>query len=102
MYMIGPLQSDQVNMISICVCEKNFWGQTVILIFFQRFIMVPYYPWKLSHKHHHKNTGNIDKEEIFYPIRENCEAKKDDRHKLLPLFGLGFGWFYYLIKGTVG
>jgi len=68
------------------------------------FIMVPYYPWKLSHKHHHKNTGNIDKEEIFYPIREkNCEVENknidDHRHKLLPLFGLGFGWFYYLIKG---
>ena len=76
----------------------------VLFFFSQRFIMVPYYPWKLSHKHHHKNTGNIDKEEIFYPIREkNCEVENknidDHRHKLLPLFGLGFGWFYYLIKG---
>ena len=24
-------------------------------------ILVPYYPWKMSHQHHHKNTGNIDK-----------------------------------------
>ena len=34
-------------------------------------ILVPYYPWKLSHMHHHKNTGNIDKDEIFYPIRRS-------------------------------
>ena len=33
------------------------------------FILVPYYPWKVSHRHHHKNTGNIDKDEIFYPVR---------------------------------
>ncbi len=33
-------------------------------------IMVPYYPWKISHHHHHKNTGNIDKDEIFYPVRQ--------------------------------
>lgn len=33
-------------------------------------ILVPYYAWKLSHRHHHKNTGNMDKDEIFYPVRE--------------------------------
>ena len=59
-------------------------------------IMVPYYPWKLSHKHHHKNTGNMDKDEIFYPIRE-----KDKCHdiKVYPLFGFGLSWFMYVLKG---
>jgi omega-3 fatty acid desaturase (delta-15 desaturase) len=42
---------------------------------------VPYYPWKLSHQHHHKNTGNIDKDEIFYPIRKK-EQQKERRRRL--------------------
>lgn len=32
-------------------------------------ILTPFESWKLSHRHHHKNTGNIDKDEIFYPQR---------------------------------
>lgn len=63
------------------------------------FILVPYYPWKLSHKHHHKNTANIDKDEIFYPVRENRDSETRMRKHFLPLFGFGFGWFYYLVKG---
>ena len=59
------------------------------------FLLTPFYPWKLSHKHHHKNTGNIDKDEVFYPIREADNNGKG----FLKLFGLGFGWFVYLVKG---
>merc|ERR1711884_139427 len=42
-------------------------------------ILVPYYPWKLSHHHHHKNTGNIDKDEIFYPIR-STDSRTDSQN----------------------
>ena len=59
-------------------------------------ILVPYYPWKLSHQHHHKNTGNIDKDEIFYPVREK-DVK--GRKNFLPYFGLGISWFLYLVSG---
>lgn len=61
------------------------------------FILVPYYPWKVSHKHHHKNTGNIDKDEIFYPVREKDYGR--DLKIIKPLFGLGLSWFAYLFKG---
>ena len=60
-------------------------------------ILVPYYPWKMSHQHHHKNTGNIDKDEIFYPVREKDIAGR--KRKFFTYFGLGFGWFYYLMQG---
>ena len=65
------------------------------------FILVPFYPWKLSHRHHHKNTGNIDKEEIFYPIREKDANRKtqDQPKEYDTYFGLGVGWFLYLIVG---
>ncbi|GFO35830.1 omega-3 fatty acid desaturase, endoplasmic reticulum [Plakobranchus ocellatus] len=60
------------------------------------FVMCPYYMWKLSHRHHHKNTGNIDKDEVFYPVRKS----QDPNVKvLLPGFGLGIGWFVYLLQG---
>ena len=62
--------------------------------------MVPYYPWKLSHRQHHKNTANIDKEEIFYPVRTTRDVTNNGhQRKHMPLFGLGIGWFYYLVKG---
>lgn len=59
------------------------------------FLLCPFYCWKLSHRHHHKNNANIDKDEVFYPIR-----KKDDKGGYtLYGFGLGFGWFAYLFSG---
>ncbi|XP_035827452.1 omega-6 fatty acid desaturase, endoplasmic reticulum [Aplysia californica] len=59
------------------------------------FLMCPFYMWKVSHRRHHKNTGNIDKDEVFFPVRK----RYDDKSKVLPGFGLGFGWFGYLAKG---
>ncbi|KAL3846828.1 hypothetical protein ACJMK2_017782 [Sinanodonta woodiana] len=58
-------------------------------------VLTPYYPWKLSHRNHHKHTGNMDKDEVFYPRRE----RDHDGKGYMPLFGLGIGWFYYLVKG---
>jgi len=60
-------------------------------------IFTPYYTWKLSHKHHHKNTGNMDKDEVFYPQR-NVVYEPSYLDKLL-LWLPGIGWFYYLKYG---
>jgi len=62
------------------------------------FLMVPYYQWKLSHRNHHKNTANIDKDEVFYPIRR---SQQPPNPRLLPGFALGVGWFIYLAVGYV-
>lgn len=64
-------------------------------------ICVPYYPWKVSHKHHHKNTGNIDRDEIFYPIRSHDTTSEGGKckGKFLKGFGFGFGWLAYLTIG---
>jgi len=60
-------------------------------------ILVPYAPWKYSHRHHHKNTGNIDKDEIFYPIRS--KNKRPGGIATNYYFGLGLGWFAYILIG---
>ncbi|ESO85881.1 hypothetical protein LOTGIDRAFT_74451, partial [Lottia gigantea] len=59
------------------------------------FLMTPYYGWKVSHKNHHKNTGNIDKDEVFYPVRKSLKTPG----RALPGFGLGLGYFGYLVFG---
>lgn len=33
-------------------------------------ILVPYHGWRISHRTHHANTGNIDTDESWYPISE--------------------------------
>merc|ERR1719245_1909055 len=64
-------------------------------------ILVPYYPWKLSHHHHHKNTGNIDKDEVFYPIRSKDSSPESPKSSSMSLIALmpGAAWFAYLILG---
>merc|ERR1712137_264373 len=58
------------------------------------FILVPYESWKTTHRIHHKNTGNIDKDEIFYPHRE------DNSYNLLSRLFVGLlsiAWMVYII-----
>ena len=58
------------------------------------FLLCPFYMWKLTHRTHHKNNCNMQKDEVFYPVK-----KSEGGGKVLPGFGFGFGWFGYLIKG---
>lgn len=81
-------------------CGHNSFSNNVLLndgvgTFMHSFLLVPYYQWKLSHRNHHKNTGNIDKDEVFYPVR----TSQSSHIRTLPGFAFGFGWFIYLIMG---
>ena len=76
----------------------NFVAGTLL----HSFILVPYVPWKLTHHHHHKNTGHIDNDEIFMPLRLGKTNNLVYRvfTKLtgkLPL--ILFPWFVYLLAG---
>ncbi len=67
----------------------------IVGTFLHTLIFVPFYPWKLSHKHHHRHTGDIDQDEIFYPVRES----DDDGKPFAPYFCFGAGWWVYLTRG---
>jgi len=57
------------------------------------FILVPYHSWKTTHRIHHKNTGNIDKDEIYYPHRNNTLMNLTKRY----IVGtLSVAWMAYL------
>jgi len=30
-------------------------------------LLVPFFSWKISHRRHHSNTGNLDRDEVFVP-----------------------------------
>lgn len=60
-------------------------------------ILAPYYTWKVTHTVHHKNTANMDKDEIFYPTRG--EPHEHSTFDDLLLWFPGIGWFYYLWFG---
>lgn len=34
-------------------------------------ILVPFHGWRISHRTHHNNTGNIDTDESWYPVTES-------------------------------
>lgn len=38
--------------------------------FLHSLVLVPFHSWRISHRKHHKNTGNYEKDEIFYPMPE--------------------------------
>ncbi|CAG8623816.1 2982_t:CDS:1 [Ambispora gerdemannii] len=82
--------------------SKYPWINDTVGTFLHSLILVPYTTWKLSHRHHHKNTGNIDKDEVYYPLRKSEALKmtgENQETKLVPYFAFGIGWLIYLIGG---
>lgn len=50
------------------------------------FLMVPYHSWRITHSHHHKATGNLEREIVFVPytrdeyIKGNHGPDSDPSH----------------------
>ncbi|CAG8634561.1 5344_t:CDS:1 [Acaulospora colombiana] len=82
--------------------SRNTSINNIFGTFLHTLILVPYTAWKLSHRHHHKNTGNIDKDEVFFPLRKSeaiIMTGGSGETKLIPYFGFGLGWIIYLVSG---
>ncbi len=50
--------------------SRHKWLNNLIGHISHSFILVPYHGWRISHRTHHKNTGNIDTDESWYPVTE--------------------------------
>lgn len=81
--------------------SPSSWMNFAFGCFLHSSILVPYYPWKLTHHYHHKNTGNIDNDEVFHPVRARLAAQP--LYKALTFIQrtvmAPFLWFYYLMFG---
>jgi acyl-lipid omega-3 desaturase len=51
--------------------SKHKWLNDLIGHLSHTPILVPYHGWRISHRTHHKNTGNIDNDESWYPVSES-------------------------------
>jgi omega-3 fatty acid desaturase (delta-15 desaturase) len=51
--------------------SRHKWLNNLIGHISHSFILVPFHGWRISHRTHHKNTGNIEKDESWYPVTEN-------------------------------
>ncbi|BDA79415.1 fatty acid desaturase [Leptospira kobayashii] len=64
-------------------------------------ILVPFHGWKVSHRTHHNNTGNIDKDESWHPLTED-QYKNADALTLFARFKLFLFVFplYLFVRST--
>lgn len=65
------------------------WINWIVGNILHSLILTPYEPWRQSHRSHHKNTCNADKDEIFYPKMPKKQVT------------FGCAWFLYLIFSNV-
>ncbi|KAK9810606.1 hypothetical protein WJX73_004003 [Symbiochloris irregularis] len=73
-------------------------------------LLVPYFSWKHSHRRHHSNTGNVQKDEVFVP-KHKGKPQEDGPSEWqdIPLVKLSnlvnmllFGWPLYLLANVSG
>eukprot|EP00004_Rigifila_ramosa_P004351 TRINITY_DN14761_c0_g1_i4.p1 TRINITY_DN14761_c0_g1~~TRINITY_DN14761_c0_g1_i4.p1 ORF type:complete len:396 (+),score=89.59 TRINITY_DN14761_c0_g1_i4:90-1190(+) len=77
-------------------------------------LLVPYHPWRISHGHHHQNTGSMENDEVFVPkVKDYSRAPYEvapahDKHAssaqiAVRLAGkLLLGWPIYLLLNVTG
>jgi len=65
-------------------------------------ILVPFHSWRISHRKHHKNTGNFEKDEIFYPMSKSLYDKLPTHVRTVyeeTMFLLPLAYPVYLVRG---
>ncbi len=65
-------------------------------------ILVPFHGWRISHRTHHKNTGNLDTDESWYPVTEPKYDEMDWLEKFARFKLVLFLYPLYLFKRSPG
>jgi acyl-lipid omega-3 desaturase len=61
-------------------------------------ILVPYHGWRISHRTHHQNTGNIETDESWYPVTASKYHEMTWLEKFLRFQALLFVYPLYLFR----
>jgi len=77
--------------------SKNIWINDLIGIFCHSVLLVPFYSWKISHRRHHLNTGNYEREEAFRPIHYSKYTKMKKIEKIIRFKCILFLFPLYLL-----
>ena len=65
-------------------------------------ILVPFHGWRISHRTHHQNTGNIDTDESWHPVTESKYREMDKLEKFVRYKMVLFLYPLYLFKRSPG
>lgn len=65
-------------------------------------ILVPYHGWRISHRTHHANTGNIDTDESWYPVTESKYSQMPWYEKLFRFYLPLLAYPLYLFRRSPG
>jgi len=90
------------------------WINNVVGFIVHSCLLVPFFSWKVSHRRHHSNTANLEKDEVFVPLVKDAtwvEVVDDDVFSTLKSTGLRLfqitimmllGWPLYLLINATG
>ena len=65
-------------------------------------ILVPYHGWRISHRTHHANTGNIDTDESWHPVTESQYSQMLWYERLIRFHLILFVYPLYLFRRSPG
>jgi len=65
-------------------------------------LLVPFHGWRISHRTHHANTGNIDTDESWYPVSESQYDQMSWYEKLARFHLILFVYPLYLFRRSPG
>jgi omega-3 fatty acid desaturase (delta-15 desaturase) len=61
-------------------------------------ILVPYHGWRISHRTHHSNTGNLDTDESWYPVSQSKYVQMPWYEKLFRFYVPLLAYPVYLFR----
>jgi acyl-lipid omega-3 desaturase len=65
-------------------------------------ILVPFHGWRISHRTHHANTGNLDTDESWYPVSEKNYGQMSWLEKFMRFYLPLFAYPIYLFRRSPG
>jgi acyl-lipid omega-3 desaturase len=82
--------------------SKSKWLNSLVGHLTHTPILVPYHGWRISHRTHHANTGNLDTDESWYPVSESKYNQMPWYEKLFRFYVPLLAYPIYLFRRSPG
>ncbi len=82
--------------------SRHRWLNDLVGHLTHSLILVPYHGWRISHRTHHANTGNVETDESWYPITETNYQAMDAAKRAVRFHLQLIAYPIYLFKRSPG
>ncbi len=82
--------------------SKHKWLNNLVGHLSHSAILVPFHGWRISHRTHHSNTGNIETDESWYPVTEKQYQEMGIPEKLMRFYLPLLAYPLYLFRRSPG